>query len=254
MPLVDRLAYTNRWRRRHPADKLALAAGLLLLSLLLPPLPAAPLIVAAAATAAVAGAGVRAADFARLLLLPAAFLASSGAVLAVGVDFAAGGPTLSVSAAGIERAVSVSLRALAATAALTLLIVTTPALDLLALMRRAGVPAALIDIAHLIYRLAAIALEIAVRSWCAQASRLGHAGLRRSVRSTGLLAATLLVRVLDHARRMEIGLAARGYDGELRTLPPAQAPSPAFIGGAVALHGALSVAALGWPVLMAGRG
>jgi cobalt/nickel transport system permease protein len=34
---------------------------------------------------------------------------------------------------------------------------------------------------------------------------------------------------MDRARRMEIGLAARGYDGRFRTLAPAAPLSPSFV-------------------------
>ena len=52
----------------------------------------------------------------------------------------------------------------------------------------------------------------------AQAARLGHDGARRRLRSLGLLVGNLLPRALDRARRLEIGLAARGWDGEMRVL------------------------------------
>jgi cobalt/nickel transport system permease protein len=42
----------------------------------------------------------------------------------------------------------------------------------------------------------------------------------RSVRSLGLLASNLFQRALEQARRLEIGLMARGYTGELRVLAP----------------------------------
>jgi hypothetical protein len=49
--------------------------------------------------------------------------------------------------------------------------------------------------------------------------------LRRGIRSLGLLAATLLGRSLARARRLEIGLAARGFEGELKVLTPPRALS-----------------------------
>ena len=77
----------------------------------------------------------------------------------------------------------------------------------------------------------------------AQAARLGHTTARRRVTSAGLIAANLLPRALDRARRMEIALASRGWRGEMRVLadrPPATAAGLAAIGatlGAIALIG-----------------
>ncbi|HRY16740.1 MAG TPA: CbiQ family ECF transporter T component, partial [Candidatus Competibacteraceae bacterium] len=41
-----------------------------------------------------------------------------------------------------------------------------------------------------------------------------------SVRSLGLLGGNLFQRALEQARRLEMGLMARGYTGELRVLTP----------------------------------
>jgi cobalt/nickel transport system permease protein len=50
-----------------------------------------------------------------------------------------------------------------------------------------------------------------------------------------MLAAALLPRALDRAHRLEVGLAARGFDGSLRTLAPARPASPARLAAIAAL-------------------
>ncbi len=144
--------------------------------------------------------------------------------------------------------IQVSLRALAATASLLLVILTTPLTDLLGLLRRCRVPAAIVDITLLVYRFIVVTVEIAERGRVAQAGRMGYAGFRRSLRSAGMLAAALLPRCLDRAARMESGLAARAYGGDLRVLPPPVAPSRRFVAAALTLQGLIVAASAAWSV------
>jgi cobalt/nickel transport system permease protein len=246
MHLIDRVAHTNRWSARHPGDKLLLGGGLLILSLVLPPIPGAILVLIAAVTVTVAGARVPAGDYLRVLIPPAAFMVSGAAVLAMSVRLDGGGPAVAFSPQGALTAIDVSLRALAATASLLLIILTTPVSEFLGLLRKIRVPAAIVDVTLLVYRFTMVAAEVADRTRISQASRMGYTGFRRSLRSAGLLAASLLPRVLDKAARMETGLAARAYDGDLRVLSPLAAPSRRFALGSVALQGAILAVSLGW--------
>jgi cobalt/nickel transport system permease protein len=71
----------------------------------------------------------------------------------------------------------------------------------------------------LLYRLIFVIAEEAVSGAQAQSARLGYDGLRRSLNSLALLIANLLERSLARVRRLQIGLAARQFDGDLRVLP-----------------------------------
>jgi cobalt/nickel transport system permease protein len=249
MHLIDRLAHTNRWTDRHPGEKLLLGGGLLFLSVILPPVPGAVLILAAAVAAAVFGARTPAADYCRVLALPAAFLITGGVVLTLSVRLDGAGPAIAWSPTGATTAIEVSLRALAATASLLLMVLTTPLTDLIGLLRRARVPAAIVDITLLVYRFITVIVSAAERGRVSQTGRMGYAGFRRSLRSAGLLAAALLPRCLDRATRMENGLAARAYGGDLRILSLPYIRSTRFLIGTVTLEGLIVVVSLGWTSL-----
>lgn len=219
----DRLAQTSRWRSRPLAEKALLALGLLALALVLPPWPgAAPVLVAALACTIAAGTPMAA--WLRLAAPPLAFVATGAATLML--DISADG--LGLAADGGARALAAAVRAMAAVAALLLLAVTTPATDLVHGLRRLGLPAEFAEVALATYRFLFVLSDTAAAMQAAQAARLGHVGWRRRIRSAGLLAAALLPRALDRAHRMEVGLAARGFDGSLRTLAPRR---PASAGG-----------------------
>ncbi len=70
----------------------------------------------------------------------------------------------------------------------------------------------------LIYRFVFLLTDTAETMNAAQAARLGHISYRRHMKSLGLLIANLMPRAFARAQALEIGLAARGWHGELRVL------------------------------------
>lgn len=205
---IDHYAHNNRWRDRHPAEKLTFAFGLMAAALGGAPLVAAPLALATATASTVWGAGIPGRVLLAALAVPTGFIATGAPMLMVGVD----GGGLHLHPEGLPQALALALRALAAAACLIFLALTTPLADLARLLARMRVPAPLIDLMLLTYRFVFIVAETAHGARAAQAARLGYHGARRGWRSIGLLASTLLQRALARAQAMEIGLAARGYD------------------------------------------
>jgi cobalt/nickel transport system permease protein len=224
MQAIDHHAWTNRWRNRHPVEKLLPALTLLVLTLALPPLSIGPLVLAATTLATVLGAGVPLKTVLSVLAAPAAFLLAGIPFLAISLSFT-DGFSLHFSPDGLRLALETSVRALAAASCLTFLILTTPLTDLVPLLRRVGIPAGIVELILLIYRLIFVFTERALTGQQAQAARLGYSSVRRGVRSAGWLAGALFQRALERARRLELGLAARGYTGELRVLSPERALS-----------------------------
>ncbi len=215
MPIADRAANLNRWRRKSLVEKATLALGMLVLSLLLPPFPAAPVIAAIMTAAALIGARAPAGVWLALAAGPLGFMLTGAAMLTVQLD-ASG---LSLAPSGFGLAAGLIARSTAGLTCILFLALTTPVTDLLAGMRRLGLPVEVAEVALLTYRFLFLLADTATAMDAAQAARLGHDGFQRRLRSLGLLAANLLPRAMDRARRMEIGLAARGWEGEMRVLP-----------------------------------
>ena len=132
------------------------------------------------------------------------------------------------------------LRASAATSCLLLLAVTTPTPDLIQGLRRLGLPAEIAEVALLTWRFLFLLLDAAAAIRGAQESRLGWSNWRRGLHSLGLLIALLLPRAMDSARRLEIGLAARSFDGTLRMLSPARPVSAVWLGLVATAEAALA--------------
>jgi len=138
---------------------------------------------------------------------------------------------------GTLLAAQLIARSMAGVTCLLFLALTTPVTDLMGGLRRLGLSAEVTEIALLMYRFTFLLADTAQAMDAAQAARLGHDGARRRLRSLGMLVANLLPRALDRARRMEIGLAARGWHGEMRVLSPRMAVSWPGLAWTLALEG-----------------
>lgn len=240
---IDEAAWSSAWRTRSTAEKALLALGLLAVAVTAPH-PVVPLVVLVVAIgSAVVGARVPVGTYVRALTAPLAFVLIGGATVAVTVGEAATwslGP-VGVTPETLARAGEVTARALGAVAALVLLATTTPFVDLLTGLRRLRVPEVVVDIAGLVYRMLFTLLDTMATVRSAQTARLGYANGRNARRSLGLLGSTVLAQAWQQARRLESGLAGRGYTTSLRTLPRERPVSWPFVAGTVAVLVALAV-------------
>lgn len=214
MSPVDRTAHLNRWRFRSLTEKTLLALGMLLLDIALPPWPVAGVVAGVMTLAALAGARVPVRVWLACAAGPTGFLLAGTLSLLLQIDTHG----IALAPGGLEAAAGVAARSEAGLSCLLFLSLTTPASDLMAGLRRLGVPSEITEVALLTYRFLFLLADTAAAMNAAQAARLGHVGLRRRLRSLGVLVANLLPRALDRARRLEVGLSARGWNGDMRVL------------------------------------
>lgn len=242
-PALDIAAWSSRWRHRDPVDKALLCGGLTLAALLLPAFPASPAVLLVCLGLALGPAGVPAGVLLRAARTPLAFVVLAALPVAVGVR-GWPHPGIEVTAAGLGRAGDVLAHALAGAASVLLLATTTPVPDLLARARSLGVPAALLDIAAVTYRLLFLLLDSVRVIDEAQAARLGHGDGRRRLRSAGVLVGAVLARAWQRARRLEDGLQGRGARYTLVTLVETAPSSRRFVTATAVGLGGLVVASL----------
>jgi cobalt/nickel transport system permease protein len=222
---IDDAAWSSAWRRRSPADKLLLSLGLVICALVLPVWPGSVLVGLTAVVLALGPARVPARTFGRAVRLPLAFVAIGSVTSVVQVD----GDGIGWAPDAAAQAGALVGHSLAGGAAVLLLATTTPMSDLLPALRRLRVPAAVVEVASVVYRLLFVLLESLRTIREAQTMRMGYASARRSYRSSGALAAAVLIRSWDRARRLQEGLAGRGLETGLRVLPEARPSSTAFL-------------------------
>lgn len=249
-PPLDRAAWACRWRRLNVGDKALLCLGLLTVAVGAPSWHGSLTAGAVASACALLWARVPVGIYLRAVAAPAAFIAIGVIAVAISIGH---DPTvetlwrvhwLSITVPGVEQATVLAARGLACMAALILLAATTPLLDLVTGLRRLRIPDELIEITSLIYRYVFLFTDTASRMHQAQTGRLGTTTLRRSFHSAGLLAANVLVRSWNRARRMEAGLAGRGFTGSLRTWSEPRPHSLTFLTASTLL--VLAVAGVAW--------
>ncbi|MEV0022541.1 cobalt ECF transporter T component CbiQ [Streptomyces atroolivaceus] len=239
---IDAAAHSSRWRRRHPVDKAVLGLGLTVLAISLPPWPGAVLVLVAALGVLLGPAGVSPRDLWRAYRVPLGFCVTGAATLLVQV----GGPggIVTLADGGPVRAGELLLRTSAASLGVLLFAFTTPMSDLLPRLVKAGVPAPVVDVALVTYRMSFLLLDSVRRIREAQAARLGHTTRAAAWRSLAGLGSTAFVRAFDRAARLQSGLAGRGYDGTLRVLVPEARVSVRFVAVSVMLLTALTTLTL----------
>lgn len=233
--IIDRAACLNRWRNRALAEKVLIGLGFLALAVTLPPWPGAVLVAGVMVGFTLWGAGVDPRLYLQVAALPMGFLATGSLALL----FQIGGGGIGLAPNGIALAAGLSARAMAAVTCLLFLALTTPAVDLMAGLRRIGLAPEIVEVATLTYRFVFLIGEAGAAMTVAQRARLGHSTRRRWLRSTALVIANLLPRAMDRARRMETGLAARGWRGEMPVLSQRRPASARTIAAILALQGAV---------------
>lgn len=211
---LDRAASLNRWRHRALAEKALIGYGFLAMALVLPPWPGTVLVGLVVLAFTFLGARVPMRLWLATTALPLGFLTAGAATLLVEI----GAEGLALAPEGMARAAALMVRAMTATFCLMFLVMTTPVTELVGGLRRLGVPAELLELALLTYRFVFLIADEAAAMTAAQRARLGHSSRRRWLRSSAMVIANLLPRALARARRMETGLAARGWRGEMRVL------------------------------------
>ena len=241
-------AWSSPWRARSVRDKSVLSGGLLIGAIALPPLPGGVGVVVISLILLLGPIGVGWARLGRIVWLPLVSILIGVATVAVSISWGAG-IQVQITRAGLETAGQLSVRAIAATLAMFTLACSTPMIDLLSSLRHARVPATLIEIAALSYRFSFRLLESARAIHSAQEARLGYATRSAAMRSASMGVAVLFLRSWDRARRLEAGLAGRGYEDALRTLEPQRLRSVGFLVASISTLVVLLAGSLAWAVL-----
>jgi cobalt/nickel transport system permease protein len=137
-------------------------------------------------------------------------------------------PAWAIHLAGLERLLSISLRAWLSVQAAVLLVWSTPFAEVLSGLRWLRVPRLLTALIGLMWRYLFVMAHAARQMMLARAARSApHPGRRAGgslpwrARVTGGMAGSLLVRSFEQGERIYAAMLARGYDGEPRSLPSA---------------------------------
>lgn len=229
---IDSLAYTNQLRRLPPEQKMGFAIALFLLGYLSPPI--LQLGIALWLALWIVGyAKIPLKIYLQLLLIPVGFWAMSVPAFLLGIvqmsrlaeiqqdiswGFSLGPFYLYLSQQGLQQVQEIFTRAIALTSCLYFILLTIPFVEIVRMLQQIGCPPLLTELLTLMYRFIFILADTATELIIAQNARLGYRSFKTALRSLGLVVSQLLHRTLDHYRAYTLGLASRGFNGELRVL------------------------------------
>lgn len=224
---IDKYAYISKLKHTAPMKKLVFSILALGICLWADSVIVSVLVLLIMYWCTVCKGGIPFGLFLKLMLVPASFLVIG--VLTIGINVSANkdvflfsvhgfGTYIGVSQSSIQKVVHLFSKALGAVSCLYYLSLSTPVLDLLAVLRRLKVPKLIIELMGLIYRFIFVLLETADTMFTAQNSRLGYSDLSSGYRSLAALASTLFIRAYKRSDDLYTALEARGYDGELNVL------------------------------------
>lgn len=224
---IDQYAYINRLAGMHPAEKVLLAGLTLVVGLIFYAPLISLLIILIMAGITVILAGIPARFFCKLMLWPLTFLVlgvltvalaitRDGATLLWSVQI--GGFAVGVTAQGLQKAGELFLKSLGAVSCLYFLSLTTPLVEVLAVLRMLRFPSLLIELMSLVYRFIFVLLETADKIYISQGSRWGYATLKTSYHSLGQLFSCLFSKSYYNSQMLFMTLSSRCYTGKLNVL------------------------------------
>ncbi|QSZ66829.1 cobalt ECF transporter T component CbiQ [Methanofollis aquaemaris] len=236
--ILDDYAHQNALRDVDTRLKLVLGGGAIVVGILSTG-PVAPLFIAismAAITLFLARIPGR--FYATLLTIPLSFaVLSAGVILFLqggGETLFAlpvGGFTLTATTGSADQAALVLARTFGGMCSLFFIALTTPMVEIFAVMRALRLPAEFVDLAMLIYHFIFMLIGEAVATHNAQEIRQGYAGFRNSLRSFPMLAGALFVRAWEKGEDLILAMDARCYDGKLALEEEGDSPSPLSTAG-----------------------
>ncbi|MHC1595131.1 MAG: cobalt ECF transporter T component CbiQ [Methanotrichaceae archaeon] len=158
----------------------------------------------------------------KLLSAPASFVILS--VIVIAFFFGGGqelfgfnilGYRLDINVEGLEMAFLVFSRTLGGMSCLFFLALTTPMVELFAVLKKSKLPDSFIEVSMMMYRYIFVFLEVALSIKYAQTVRLGYKDLRTSLKSLAMLASTLFLRSWEQGEKTFVSMNSRCYDGKM---------------------------------------
>ena len=190
--------------------------------------------------------------YSRLLLVPLSF-----ALLSVGVvAFMHGsgqtlfslqlfGLNLAIREEGANLAVLLIARTFGGMCSLYFIALTTPMIEIFAVLKTLHIPESVIELSMMIYRYIFVFLDQAAMIHSAQMMRLGDAGTKNSLNSFAMLCSVLFLRSWEQGERLIVAMDSRCYDGKLDLMEPAEgAKGWAILAVAAYLAAATAIAVL----------
>lgn len=139
-------------------------------------------------------------------------------------DVKVGGIYISVTPLTQQMGLTLLSKAICGLACLYFISLTTPLTQWIRVLKKAKMPAVMVELMYFIYRYIYILLDLQYQMHMAADARLGFQGLKSQIRTACGIASHLLVLAFRRAGASFDAMEARGYDGQLEFLEPEEKP------------------------------
>ena len=127
---------------------------------------------------------------------------------------------LSLTEGGLQRGITVYLRALAGITVMLFFATSTPIPHFAAALKQLRIPTYITELVILVYRYSFLLFEQLDVLYTAAQCRVGFRGTRNKFRTTGKLAVSLFIKSLEVAERSQIALYCRNFKGDFPAFRP----------------------------------
>jgi cobalt/nickel transport system permease protein len=227
MLLIDKYAYFNKLKNVHPVEKITFSLCLLLFILIVKTPLVSLIAFIVMSTFIVVVARIPLSYYMKLLALPLFFLFSG--IVTIVISFTDGHTVIpdvmwsthigkwqiGISKESLKRALNLVFVVLSSVSCLYFLILTTPLIAILDVLRKLKLPPLFIELITLTYRFIFVFLEESINIYQVQSSRLGYITVRQGLKSLGLLNSVLFLKVFERTKQLSIAMYSRGYEDEI---------------------------------------
>lgn len=220
---IDFYAYESKLRSLNPSFKVVTSLFLLLFCVTVNnPLVSAVVIITMALLTVGKG-GMKFHRYLSLLAIPLAFMIMASIAIAVGISAQPAGDYFLnlfhfyfyTSKARIFHSLQIMLTALGAVSAMYMMTLSTPACEIICVLRKMHIPKIIIELMNMIYRFVFILMDVQCKMKNSAESRLGFLNFKSSCYSFGYITGNLLFVSLKKANTYYDAMESRCYDGEL---------------------------------------
>lgn len=223
METIDSYAYESRMRGISSGFKTAVAAGALIFCIGANQLGISVAVLFTMSSITVWFGGLPLFKYLKLLKIPLGFLILGTVAIVIEISsrpyghvlFHGFGHYVWVSEERGITALKLVLKAVGALSAMYMLVLSTPASEIIGVLKYLRVPKLIIELMHMIYRFIFVMTDTQRLMKQAAVSRLGYRDFKTSCRTFGSSAGNLFVVSLKRAGTYYDAMTARCYDGEL---------------------------------------
>lgn len=223
MHLLDSVSYCSRLNKNSPSAKVVFSVGSLIFCVTASSVIIASVIFITMVWGTIYFNKLKINKYIHLLSHPMLFIMISSVTLVFNITkqplnlvaIPIGAYYISASNSSILYGMKIIMIATSSVSCLYFLVLSTPVLELLKVMKKMHVPSLVIELMLLIYRFIFILLQMAESISTAQKCRLGRRNFKTSIKSLGSLLSALFIRAIKKADKIYDAMEARGYQGTI---------------------------------------